>query len=149
MVFGRLDPDQDLDGQKRPLTEIIKKVKRKVLFCSDECSFECSTLLLYLERPLWRSRDIDQKIAIFEKKRDLSLVKFTNLWFQIHIDLKCWIRIPIQKKPMRIHNTGQNILEALWLVGNSYYFHFLGIDDDIEALLQEQPDYRNLTASFL
>jgi hypothetical protein len=47
---------------------------------------------------------------------------------------------------MQIHNTGQNILEAVWLVGNSYYFHFLCIDDDIEALLQEQPDYKNLTA---
>ncbi len=45
-------------------------------------------------------------------------------------------------KQMRIHNTRQNILEAVWLVGNSYYFHILCIDDDIEALLQEQPDNR-------
>jgi len=110
MVSGRLDPDQDLDGQKRPLTEIIKKVKEKVLFCSDGCSFEGWTLLLYLERPLWRSRNIDQKTAIFEKKRDLSLVKFTNLWFQIRFDLKCWIRILIQK----VNHCGFTTLEKIF-----------------------------------
>jgi hypothetical protein len=84
-----------------------------------------------------------EKEIVFES----SVLAWNRIRNRIRIEQKCWIRIRIRKKSIRIHNPAKiNVLFANSFIFIIFIFYFLFAgdevpsDDEVPQLIRDQPD---------